>query len=60
MDRVINLIETGWVPDSLIRTGIRQLLRKRLSEERVIFNKKDYINSFVDSLSSRPIAVDTS
>ena len=46
MDRVINLIETGWVPDSLIRTGIRQLLRKRLSEERVIFNKKDYINSF--------------
>ena len=60
MDKVINLIETGWVPDSLIRTGIRQLLRKRLSEERVIFNKKDHINSFVDSLSSCPIAVDTS
>ena len=60
MDKVISLIERGWIPDSLIRTGIRQLLRKRLSEEKINFNTKDHINSFADTLCSRPIAVDTS
>ena len=60
MDKVISLIERGWVPDSLIRTGIRQLLRKRLSDEKNNFNKKDHFNSFVGTLCSRPIAVDTS
>jgi len=60
MDKVISLIERGWIPDSLIRTGIRQLLRKRLSEERINFKTKHHINSFADILCSRPIAVDTS
>ena len=60
MDKVISLIEKGWIPDSLIRIGIRQLLRKRLSEEKINFNNKDYINSYADTLCSRPIAVDTS
>ena len=60
MDKMISLIERGWVPDSLIRTGIRQLLRKRLSEEKINFNNKDHISSFVGTLSARPIAVDTS
>ena len=60
MDKVISLIERGWVPDYLIRTGIRQLLRKRLSDEMNNFNKKDHFNSFVGTLCSRPIAVDTS
>lgn len=57
---MISLIERGWVPDSLIRTGIRQLLRKRLSDEKNNFKKKDHFNSFVGTLCSRPIAVDTS
>ena len=60
MEKVISLIERGWVPDSLIRTGIRQLLRKRLSEEKIIFNKKDHISNFVGALCARPIAVETS
>ena len=60
MDKVISLIERGWIPDSLIRKGIRQLLRKRLSEERINFKTKHHINSFADILCSRPIAVDTS
>ena len=60
MEKVISLIERGWVPDSLIRTGIRQLLRKRLSEEKIIFNKKDHISNFVCALCARPIAVETS
>ena len=60
MDKVISLIERGWIPDSLIRKGIRQLLRKRLSEERINFKTAHHINSFADTLCSRPIAVDTS
>ena len=60
MDKVINLIERGWIPDILIRSGIRQLLKKRLSDEKIIFNKAGNINVFSDNLCSRPIAVETS
>ena len=60
MDRIIKLIEKGWIPDSLTRIGIRSLLRKRLIEENKIYNKKNYINIFADNLCSRPIAIDTS
>jgi cyclopropane-fatty-acyl-phospholipid synthase len=35
-------------------------LRKRLSDEKNNFKKKDHFNSFVGTLCSRPIAVDTS
>ena len=33
MASVIALAETGWIPDALIRIGIRQLVRQRLREE---------------------------
>ena len=36
MDRVINLIETGWIPDSLIRTGIDIL---RFNRDAKVFLK---------------------
>ena len=60
MDKIISIIETGLIPDFLIRTGIRQLLRKRLFEENINYNKTDHINNFADTLCTRPIAVDTS
>ncbi len=34
MASIIALAESGWVPDSLIRVGIRQLVKQRLREER--------------------------
>lgn len=34
MASIISLAESGWVPDSLIRVGIRQLVKQRLREER--------------------------
>ena len=34
MTSIIGLAESGWVPDGLIRIGIRQLVRQRLREER--------------------------
>jgi len=34
MQGVINLVERGWVPDSLTRMGIRSLLRERADRQR--------------------------
>ena len=34
MASIIGLAESGWVPDSIIRVGIRQLVKQRLREER--------------------------
>ncbi len=34
MSSLIGLAEAGWVPDPLIRVGIRQLVKQRLREER--------------------------
>jgi cyclopropane-fatty-acyl-phospholipid synthase len=33
MTSIIGLAETGWVPDPIIRVGIRQLVKQRLREE---------------------------
>ena len=33
MDLFINLAERGWIPDALLRAGIRRLLKKRLEAE---------------------------
>ncbi|MEE2783860.1 MAG: cyclopropane-fatty-acyl-phospholipid synthase family protein [Pseudomonadota bacterium] len=33
MTSIIDLAETGWVPDPIIRVGIRQLVKQRLREE---------------------------
>ena len=33
MDLFINLAEQGWIPDALLRAGIRRLLKKRLEAE---------------------------
>ena len=32
ISQLINMTERGWMPDRLVRTGIRQLLRKRLAK----------------------------
>ncbi len=34
MSALIGMAESGWVPDPLIRVGIRQLVKQRLREER--------------------------
>ena len=56
-----NLLERNLLPDSLIRAGIRRLLKDRLREshaedaERVLSDKI----SFVNGLKRSPIAIDT-
>lgn len=50
--------ERGWVPDFLIRSGIRSLLAERLREEAAK-NDDASIDEFVALLCSSPIAIET-
>lgn len=58
----IELAEKGILPDSLIRFGIRQLLRKRLHEESAEANprlRQQKFDQLIDSLRDSPVAIDT-
>ncbi len=51
---LIELAETGWIPDRLIRVGIRRLLAQRLAT--VAPSQKQ---AFVDQLRASPLALQT-
>jgi cyclopropane-fatty-acyl-phospholipid synthase len=51
---VIELAETGLIPDSVIRIGIRRLLRRRLGRVSA-----DQTSEFVGQLRNSPLAVET-
>jgi cyclopropane-fatty-acyl-phospholipid synthase len=59
--KVMTYVEKGWVPDSLIRIGIRRLLRERLREENKGGGEAQTqaLQAFVAELKSSPIAVHT-
>jgi cyclopropane-fatty-acyl-phospholipid synthase len=50
------LIEREWVPDPLLRWGIRRLLQKRLRQEAA---RARPIEAFVEELTRSPIAIHT-
>jgi cyclopropane-fatty-acyl-phospholipid synthase len=61
MENVINLMEQGYVPDSLSRWGIRRLVSQRLRDESNNY-LKDEINlkkQFISQMKSGPIAIHT-
>ncbi|MEO0477302.1 MAG: SAM-dependent methyltransferase, partial [Planctomycetota bacterium] len=53
---LMGLAERGWLPDSVIRYGIRRLLKQRLDEEAA---RGDQSSVLRDKLSQGPIAVKT-
>lgn len=57
----ITLAEKGLIPDSLIRVGIRQLLRKRLSDEYIDDPDRRCrrYQTLLQDLKSSPIAIET-
>ena len=57
MKRLIELAESGILPDVLIRWGIRLLDRHRLMTERASAGT-DYRQAFIQNLRESPIAVD--
>lgn len=54
------LIDGGWLPDPVIRFGIRRLLAARLREQREggIERRQERHESFVTELASSPVAVE--
>jgi len=57
----ISVIEKNLVPDFLIRTGIRKLLRQRLREEGSPISEtpEKKLQQLIDELKESPIAIDT-
>lgn len=55
------LLGRGILPESLIRLGIQQLLRKRLWDEnrRDVSQNQETLNQLIERLRSSPIAVET-
>ena len=50
-------LEAGWIPDALIRFGIRQLCARRLREEEAAGETRQ--NALIARMKQGPIAVDT-
>lgn len=58
---VIDLCERGLIPDSLTRLGMRQLMRRRLSDEAAHDGelRSRRFNEFLSELRASPIAINT-
>lgn len=61
MSFVIELMERGWLPDWLVRCGIRAVVRERLVEERKPDCEAEckQLMKFVSELRTAPVAVET-
>jgi cyclopropane-fatty-acyl-phospholipid synthase len=53
------LAERGWLPDALVRIGIRRLVQQRRADESSIGIDGEERRAFLESLSHGPIAVHT-
>ena len=58
---VITLAENRWLPDSMIRFGIRQLLKQRLKDEFAydVEQQNKRYGELLESLRQSPIAIET-
>ena len=52
----IEFAERGWLPDAVIRYGIKRLLQKRLSRET---SKENNYTDIVKAMSEGPLAIKT-
>ena len=57
----IQCCERGWLPDRLIRFGMRQLMRQRLRDEAIHDGERrsQRLNRLLDELRASPIAIET-
>jgi cyclopropane-fatty-acyl-phospholipid synthase len=58
---LIRCCEHGWVPDGVIRIGMRRLMLQRLREESLNDNeiRSQRLNRLLDDLRASPIAIET-
>ncbi len=59
--KLISLAEKGWVPDSVIRAGIRHLCKDRLKSEtkKLEIGGQAYRDDYFQTLKESPIAIET-
>ncbi|MDE1180212.1 cyclopropane-fatty-acyl-phospholipid synthase family protein [Paraburkholderia sp.] len=59
--RVIDLCERGWLPDALVRFGMRRLMVERLRDEALDDGeaRSQRLNLLLDDLRASPIAIET-
>lgn len=55
----IELAERGWVPDGLVRAGIRNLLRRRRATESAKASDPRATKAWLKEMASAPIALET-
>lgn len=57
-----SLLERDFLPDTLIRLGIRRLLKHRLQEEDLdgVEQQQSHLLSFINQLKASPLAIETS
>ncbi|MBN3759394.1 cyclopropane-fatty-acyl-phospholipid synthase family protein [Burkholderia sp. Ac-20365] len=60
-DWLIHACEHGWLPDRLIRFGMRRVMRQRLIEEGALDHElhSQRFNALIDELRASPIAIET-
>ena len=58
---LIRCCERGWLPDALIRLGMRRLMRQRLGDEGLDDGERraQRLNRLLDDLRASPIAIET-
>jgi cyclopropane-fatty-acyl-phospholipid synthase len=61
LDAVVALAEGGWVPDPLLRHGIRRLLRQRLADEEAGGPEAtaERLRRWVETCRTGPVAIET-
>ena len=60
MNRAERLAESGWIPDWLLREGIRRRLGQFLSaERRPVAEQELRLRAFIETLRNSPIAIET-
>ncbi len=56
---VVQWAESGWLPDPLVRLGIRGLLMQRLRQEREAERQRGRQRELLEMLQSSPVAIET-
>lgn len=57
MDMLVRMAENGWLPDALIRFGIKRLVKRRLDEENLVASER--YPRLLDELSRSHLALHT-
>ncbi len=59
MQLSLRLLESGFVPDIIIRRQIRKLVQQRLDEETVLYGDKNRLQTLLTEMRQSPLAIET-